>query len=119
MADKTPIIRAAAAIESTIRSHIVPAVVAPAIAAPTYFGATMPDLARAAFDSIDTDELARALALDDESACFDPWKKKYYDDLIFVQAREHYRRTAEAVKAHLTSSPALAAPAEGEETDRG
>ncbi len=59
--------RATDAIESTIRSYIVPSVVVPGIAAPMHVGATMPELARAALsaaltDPDDPDWLARVIA---------------------------------------------------------
>lgn len=111
MADQTPITSAAAAIEITIRSHIVPTVIVPAIAAPTYFGATMPDLARAAFDSIDVAELARGI----DAEAFEEYAIEARRPLAAIQwaaRRKIALDHAQAAKAHLMSPPALAAGGE-------
>jgi glucan biosynthesis protein len=108
VADQTPITRAAAAIERTIRSHIVPTVAVPNIAAPTHFGATMHDLARAAFDSIDVAELARGI----DAEAFKKHAIEARRPLAAIQwaaRRKIALDHARAAKVHLTSLPVLAA----------
>ncbi|GAA1404012.1 hypothetical protein [Oerskovia paurometabola] len=104
-----PIDRAGAAIESTIRSHTDPTEIAPGISAP-YFGATMPDLARAAFDSIDVAELARGI----DPEAFEEHAIEARQPLAAIQwaaRRKIALDHAGAAKVHLTTPPALAAGA--------
>lgn len=105
MSEQSPIDRAATALEAAIRRHPMQPPLIPGIAAPT-LGATMHDLAGAAFASIDIEQLARVLhpgiVEPRRTRLLDAWESAGLDPVwCMTELEAMARRDAASVVAHL------------------